>query len=966
MSDKPLHSLAPIAAARALGTMTAEEVAFIEDRFGPPTDSRLGAPLTAGDTVWPGGTGPQGGLAYICAGTVREVIVRASDNWSRGRDPRVVNVYGPGCFLGLHQLEALFLEDELGEVPTSDDEDDTEERHLYYANPGRRGTSAGLCVRYLTAEGLAELLAHPTLPTWLKGMWIGCGLGRLGRRFLVEDATRNQRVWDELETHPIFQILGRPALNAMVQAAIPKSPGHAYAAGSGMGVGPSDVYVLPRDNQGRWRASGSTTQDVQLLVEGQAELVLPGEEGEDERVVGMLRPGDFIDLEPIAKTAGAQAPRPLDVYVSDDAWLLAWPVDFLTQLMADNPSARARLERYVAPRIVDSMSDPARVTVIAEGGPTWGHPTDPWSFALGTARWLATDAHIVLVDTRGASRDDAHAFHRGEGHWPEGSSMDPGTTGGEVPGHEVRVDAASSETQFSADTGRLDIVRADDASGLIDLIDRLRGLEGVSDVVVFLPHAQQLPGARAIRNNPEARRIGCDEALLATHLLDGLRVMPHGVLWLCDDVNGWYTLTDEAPDRLIRVDRTTEAFVRAARERAEIYMHHSPRLEVDDRPGNLVDGIMTLGMTQRPLAEGLDKLLDSVDLRIAERSNLARSCARASRMIRERTIGLALGGGGTWGCSHIAVIRALEEARIEVDFVSGTSFGALIGGIYAGGGSEALDHFLGMCPLEAPSRSLKGRFTRPLKRMLRAAVPSIAFLRDEQRAWENPVAGALRRSMIGHPEALDSLVETVVHQAPGSRFEGPAGSPSLRETHIPFLAVASNLTTHEPFVPYHHTLGRAVRAAGSLPPGFPGYWFKGAKMVDGAALANVPAGALRRVGADFVIAVNVVGAAEVRRDVDALSPRDGTWPERITDAIITTWLTLWKAGTAEAERYADVLIDVRIQGIGLAETWRGPEIVEALTTQLAERRVTSLIAERYLLGARERIGPTRIALDYEG
>ena len=61
-------------------------------------------------------------------------------------------------------------------------------------------------------------------------------------------------------------------------------------------------------------------------------------------------------------------------------------------------------------------------------------------------------------------------------------------------------------------------------------------------------------------------------------------------------------------------------------------------------------------------------------------------------MIRRKKIGLALGSGSARGWAHIGVIRALAEAGIRVDYVAGTSIGALVGAFYAAGKIDVLEN----------------------------------------------------------------------------------------------------------------------------------------------------------------------------------------------------------------------------------------------------------------------------------
>src|SRR5262249_17060623 len=78
----------------------------------------------------------------------------------------------------------------------------------------------------------------------------------------------------------------------------------------------------------------------------------------------------------------------------------------------------------------------------------------------------------------------------------------------------------------------------------------------------------------------------------------------------------------------------------------------------------------------------------------APRSALGRAFARLARVVNGHTVGLALGGGGAWGYSHVALLRNLEDQGGPIDYIAGTSFGAVVGGLYAVGGMRALDQLV--------------------------------------------------------------------------------------------------------------------------------------------------------------------------------------------------------------------------------------------------------------------------------
>ena len=144
-----------------------------------------------------------------------------------------------------------------------------------------------------------------------------------------------------------------------------------------------------------------------------------------------------------------------------------------------------------------------------------------------------------------------------------------------------------------------------------------------------------------------------------------------------------------------------------------------------------------------------------------------------------------------------------------------------------------------------------------------------------------------------------------------------------------------------------------------------------APMVDGAGLANVPAKEVRAAGADVVLAVNVVGASRVprrsrltsyspprapgesgstiggdkREELDsslrarmAALSTSASLPEpplsRVTHALVTALLSIWKAGGDQARLHADALVDLRVEGVPLAATWRSRAVADACFAQL--------------------------------
>jgi len=200
-----------------------------------------------------------------------------------------------------------------------------------------------------------------------------------------------------------------------------------------------------------------------------------------------------------------------------------------------------------------------------------------------------------------------------------------------------------------------------------------------------------------------------------------------------------------------------------------------------------------------------------------------------------KKIGLALGSGSARGWSHLGVIRAIREARIPIDVVSGTSMGAMIAGAFAAG------------------------FIEPLETWVRALTwPDIIGLMDVNL----PRAGL---------------------------FEGDRLTKYLRETMtdlqiedlpIPFAAVATELNSGKEVWFQEGSLMDAIRASMSM-PGILTPFQRGAEwLVDGGLVNPIPVSLCRHMGADVVIAVNlnsdIMGRRFLVRESDSFAKRSKT------------------------------------------------------------------------------------------
>jgi NTE family protein len=220
----------------------------------------------------------------------------------------------------------------------------------------------------------------------------------------------------------------------------------------------------------------------------------------------------------------------------------------------------------------------------------------------------------------------------------------------------------------------------------------------------------------------------------------------------------------------------------------------------------------------------------------------AKKAAVASGSRRPR-IGLVLEGGGALGLAHVGVIKWLEENRIPVDVIAGTSMGGLVGGIYATGESSG--------QIESLIRDIKWN------EVLRGVTPyrDMSFRRKEDRRdYPNAFEFGLKQGA-QFPSAFNSGQQVgLILDRVGLPY---SEMKSFDDLPIPFRCVASDLVSGKPYVFDQGSLASAMRASMSIPAFFTPVRDGSHSLVDGGLLDNLPVDVARQMGADIVIAVHL-------------------------------------------------------------------------------------------------------------
>ena len=218
-------------------------------------------------------------------------------------------------------------------------------------------------------------------------------------------------------------------------------------------------------------------------------------------------------------------------------------------------------------------------------------------------------------------------------------------------------------------------------------------------------------------------------------------------------------------------------------------------------------------------------------------------------------VGLALGGGGARGLAHVGVLRALEELRVPVDFIAGTSIGAVIGGLYASG-----------VPLDEIERRIADvRWPEVLR-----GRPSRINV-NYRRKQEDRLFPVQLELGLGGPRGL-RLPPGLLS---GQRLEVLLGGLTLPvaditefdDLPIPFRAVATDAETGEMMILQRGDLIDAVRASMAIPGVFPPVELNGRILLDGGVSRPLPVDVVQDMGADVVIAVDVSTPLTERGDL---------------------------------------------------------------------------------------------------
>ena len=283
----------------------------------------------------------------------------------------------------------------------------------------------------------------------------------------------------------------------------------------------------------------------------------------------------------------------------------------------------------------------------------------------------------------------------------------------------------------------------------------------------------------------------------------------------------------------------------------------------------------------------------------------AGSAAPGQQPVNRPRVGLALGGGAARGFAHVGVLEWLEEHRIPVDAIAGTSMGGLVGGSYAAGRTAA--EVGAMVSGVDWDRVFGGE---------------VEYGRMSYRRKED-----VRGYPVRHELGLRGGLRLVQSLDPGhyvelllSRLALPHAAPlDFDDLPIPFRAVATDLEAGSVVEIGSGSLASALRATMAIPGVFQPVVRDGLLLADGGLLNNVPADVVGRMGVDVVIAVDVSIPLQTR---DELHSWVGLAGQALT-------LMMNERTRQVLGDHADHVIVPPLEGMSLMD-WRRSDTIRAL------------------------------------
>ena len=265
-------------------------------------------------------------------------------------------------------------------------------------------------------------------------------------------------------------------------------------------------------------------------------------------------------------------------------------------------------------------------------------------------------------------------------------------------------------------------------------------------------------------------------------------------------------------------------------------------------------------------------------------------------------IGLVLSGGGAKGLAHIGALKEIERAGIKIDYIGGTSMGAIIGGLYACGyTANELDSIFSTADADA---ILQDKIPRDNKTFYEKNNDEVYAVTLPFQNFKVSVPRGLSKGLYNY-HLISKLTHNYRH------------TNDFNQLKIPFVCIATDVETGEEVVFRNGNLPLCLSASGAFPSLYAPVKIQNRFYIDGGVTNNFPVEEVKKMGADIIIGVNV---QDNLKYIEEISGATGVLNQ------ISNFITL--EGLKDKEKLIDIYIKPNIKGYSVISFEEGTSIIQ--------------------------------------
>lgn len=276
--------------------------------------------------------------------------------------------------------------------------------------------------------------------------------------------------------------------------------------------------------------------------------------------------------------------------------------------------------------------------------------------------------------------------------------------------------------------------------------------------------------------------------------------------------------------------------------------------------------------------------------------------SNAQDTIKKPKIGLVLSGGGAKGLAHIGVLKVIDSLGIKIDYIGGTSMGAIVGGMYASGYTgKQLDSIFKTLTIDDLVQDNVPRKSKVLINKRNDDVYALV-LPFKKLKLETP--NALSKGLYNF-----NFLSKISYHVRNTR--------DFKKLPIPFFCMATDIETGQQVVLDSGIFPQALVASSSIPSIFYPIEIEGRLLIDGGVTNNYPVERLRELGVDFVIGVDVQEELKTRKELQGITTIFGQ---------ISNFNT--QSQMERKRKLTDIYIKPNIKGFNVLSFENGKKIIE--------------------------------------